>query len=57
MGDLADRIGLMKSLIACIVGLTVSIGLLYGAAVFWVPLPSTCSSDSPFRCARCFRRS
>jgi MFS family permease len=36
MGDLADRIGLMRSLIACIVGLTVSIGLLYGAAVFWV---------------------
>jgi len=36
MGGLTDRIGLTKSLIACIVGLTVSIGLLYGAAAFWV---------------------
>lgn len=36
MGDLADRIGLRRSLIACIVGLVVSIGLLYGAAFFWI---------------------
>ncbi|TAL36210.1 MAG: MFS transporter [Spirochaetes bacterium] len=36
MGDLSDRLGLMRSLLLCIAGLTVSIGLLFGAAMFWI---------------------
>jgi sugar phosphate permease len=36
MGDLSDRMGLMRSLVLCILGLTVSIGLLFGATVFWI---------------------
>ncbi len=36
MGDLSDRMGLMRSLVLCILGLTVSIGLLFGATAFWI---------------------
>ncbi|MBN1535053.1 MAG: MFS transporter [Spirochaetes bacterium] len=36
LGGLADRIGLSKSLIVCMVGLVASIGFLYNAQYFWV---------------------
>jgi MFS family permease len=36
LGELADRIGLTKSLIVCMIGLVASIGFLYNAQYFWV---------------------
>ncbi len=36
LGYLADRIGLVRSLVACLFGLILSIALLYGAGAFWI---------------------
>ncbi len=35
-GSLADRLGLLKSYLVCMVGLVISIMLLYGAQLMWV---------------------
>ncbi len=35
-GSLADRVGLLKSYLVCMVGLMVAIALLYGAQLMWV---------------------
>ena len=36
VGGLADRFGLLKSYLLCMVGLTISIALLYGAQWMWM---------------------
>jgi len=38
LGYLADRLGLVKSLVYCLVALAVSIGLLYGAGSLWIAI-------------------
>jgi MFS family permease len=38
LGELADRIGLSRSLVACLVGLVISISILFGASVLWVAI-------------------
>ncbi len=38
VGSLADRLGLLKSYLLCVVGLMVSIALLYGSQLMWVAI-------------------
>jgi len=38
VGGLADRLGLLKSYLLCMVGLMVSIALLYGSQLLWVAI-------------------
>jgi MFS family permease len=38
LGELADRIGLSRSLVACLVGLVISISILFGTSVLWVAI-------------------
>ena len=38
VGGLADRIGLMKSYVLCMIGLIISIALLYGSQLMWVAI-------------------
>ncbi len=36
VGGIADRIGLVKSYVICVIGLMIAIALLFGAEAFWV---------------------
>jgi len=38
VGGLADRLGLLKSYLLCMIGLMVSITLLYGSQLMWVAI-------------------
>lgn len=38
LGGLADRIGLSKSLLVCLIGFVIAISLLYGASFFWIAI-------------------
>ena len=38
VGGLADRIGLLKSYLLCMIGLVISISLLYGAQWMWIAI-------------------
>jgi sugar phosphate permease len=38
VGGLADRLGLMKSYVLCMIGLIISIALLYGSQLMWVAI-------------------
>lgn len=38
VGGLADRLGLMKSYVFCMIGLIISIALLYGSQLMWVAI-------------------
>ncbi len=38
MGGHADRLGLLKSYLVCMIGLMISIALLYGSQLLWVAI-------------------
>ena len=38
VGDRADRLGLLKSYLVCMIGLMISIALLYGSQLLWVAI-------------------
>jgi len=38
LGGFADRVGLSKSLLGCLIGFVIAVSLLYGASFFWIAI-------------------